>query len=135
MVVKGSKRVCVLGAGASGLCTGKLELKDPSFIFISARHAVDAGYDVTVFEQQRSLGGTWLYSPEINSFSSLYEKMFTNLPKQIMGFEHLPFETAGPESFVHHREVLAYLERYAKPIRHLIKVRVYEPLNVFIRLF
>jgi hypothetical protein len=48
--------------------------------------------------------------------------MFTNLPKQIMGFEHLPFETAGPESFVHHRDVLAYLERYAKSIRHLIKV-------------
>ncbi|KAI6174848.1 Flavin-containing monooxygenase [Aphelenchoides bicaudatus] len=107
MVVKSTKRVCVLGSGASGLC--------------AARHAVDAGYDVTVFEQQQSLGGTWLYSPQINSFSSLYEKMFTNLPKQIMSFEHLPLDTAGPESFIHHREVLAYLERYAKPIRQLIK--------------
>jgi cation diffusion facilitator CzcD-associated flavoprotein CzcO len=103
-----TKRVCVLGSGAAGLC--------------AARHCVDAGYDVTVFEQQKGLGGTWLYSPELNSFSSLYEKMFTNLPKQIMGFEHLPLETDCPESFIHHREVLAYLEKYAKSIHHLIRV-------------
>lgn len=102
------KRVCILGAGAAGLC--------------AARHCLDEGYDLTVFEQQKCLGGTWLYSPEVNAFSSLYEKMHTNLPKQIMGFEHLPFETDGPESFVRHQEVLAYLKRYAKSIYEFIHV-------------
>lgn len=100
-------------------------IKQTKYTFINAnlaRHSVDAGYDVVIFDQQADLGGTWLYSPEINSFSSLYEKMYTNLPKEIMGFEHLPFETDCPESFVRHQEVLAFLRRYGKPIRHLIHV-------------
>lgn len=110
------KRVCVLGAGAAGLC--------------STRHALDAGHDVTAFEQQYDVGGTWLYSPDLNVFSSLYDKMNTNLPKQIMGFEHLPFETECPESFVRHQEVLAFLKRYAEPIRHLIQVSFLFNMNV-----
>jgi cation diffusion facilitator CzcD-associated flavoprotein CzcO len=92
------------------------------FAQIPARHSLEAGHDVTVFEQQSDIGGTWLYSPELNSFSSLYEDMVTNLPKEIMMFEHLKFETKGRESFVRHEEVLAFLKRYAESVRHLIKV-------------
>ncbi|KAI6225062.1 Flavin-containing monooxygenase [Aphelenchoides fujianensis] len=80
-----AKRVCILGAGAAGLC--------------AARHSVDRGHDVVVFEQLHDLGGTWLYNPEPNTYSSLYEKMFTNIPKEIMSFEHLRLEHGGPESF------------------------------------
>ncbi|KAI6179673.1 Flavin-containing monooxygenase [Aphelenchoides besseyi] len=98
MVVKRTtKRVCILGAGAAGLC--------------AARHCQDHGYDVTVFEQLSDCGGTWLYSPKPNSFSSLYEKMFTNIPKEVMSLEHLELTTDSGH----------YLKRYAKPIRHLIK--------------
>lgn len=46
----------------------------------------------------------------------------TNLPKEIMRFEDLPFETGESASFVSHQQVRAYLERYAEPVRHLIRV-------------
>lgn len=40
-----------------------------------------------------------------------------------MVYEHLKFETGKRESFVKHEEVLAYLKRYAEPVRELIRVR------------
>lgn len=125
-MVVGRKKICILGAGAAGEHS-VLNLKainKSTLGLCAARHAADQqNWDVTIFEQQENIGGTWNYSPEINVLSSVYETMYTNLPKQVMKFEHLPLETAGPESFICHQEMLAYLERYAKPILHLIKVR------------
>lgn len=46
-------KIAVVGAGASGLC--------------SAKHALDYGYDVTVYEQNSTVGGTWIYSDQIGS--------------------------------------------------------------------
>lgn len=54
-------RVCIIGAGAAGLC--------------AARHCMREGMEVVLYEQQHTLGGTWVYSDEINVFSSLYHTM------------------------------------------------------------
>lgn len=49
----------------------------------------------------------------------------TNLPKEVMAFPDFPFDPALP-SFLHHSDVLAYLESYAKHfgIKDYVRVRV-----------
>ncbi|KAI6192079.1 Flavin-containing monooxygenase [Aphelenchoides bicaudatus] len=103
------RRVCIVGAGAAGLFAQ------------ATRHSLNAGYKVKVFEQGRDVGGTWIYSSELNVFSSLYENMVSNLPKEIMPFEDLKFEKPADKSFVGHQDVLAFLKEYGQPVRRLIK--------------
>lgn len=40
--------IAVIGAGTAGLC--------------AAKHAIQNGFDVTVFEQAPQVGGTWVYT-------------------------------------------------------------------------
>jgi cation diffusion facilitator CzcD-associated flavoprotein CzcO len=46
--LRGHKRVAVIGAGASGLC--------------SAKYLLQAGFDVTVFEIGSQIGGMWCFN-------------------------------------------------------------------------
>ena len=74
--------VCVIGAGAAGLC--------------ATRHLLDYNkrierrgqVRVTLFEKSLAAGGLWNYDGEAHdsSHSSIYEGLKTNLPKEIMGF-------------------------------------------------
>ena len=50
-----SARVCVIGAGAAGLC--------------AARHLLESfnGGQVVVYEQTDNVGGTWVYTPEVGT--------------------------------------------------------------------
>jgi len=99
--------VAVVGAGAAGLC--------------AARHlASNPQLRPTVIEQSRVIGGTWVYSPNTGDdehglprHSSMYQNLTTNLPKEVMAFPDFPFANQ-PKSFLHHSEVLEYLEQYAK---------------------
>lgn len=45
-----TKTVCVIGAGASGLA--------------SAKYSLEQGFDVTVYEQTKQIGGIWYYTDE-----------------------------------------------------------------------
>ncbi|CAI2311294.1 unnamed protein product [Caenorhabditis sp. 36 PRJEB53466] len=96
-----AKRVCVIGAGAAGL--------------VAAKHAVREGHQVDVFEQTDKVGGTWVYSEETGCHSSMYKVMKTNLPKEAMLFQDLPFREDLP-SFMSHEDVLEYLDEYAKDL-------------------
>lgn len=78
------------------------------------------------------MGGTWVYTPQVESdplgldprravvHSSLYQSLRTNLPREIMGFRDFPFVAKNddnkrdPRRFPGHREVLMYLEEFAK---------------------
>jgi len=99
--------VAVVGAGAAGLC--------------AARHlASNPQLRPTVIEQSRVLGGTWVYSPNTGDdehglprHSSMYHNLTTNLPKEVMAFPDFPFANQQ-KSFLHHSEVLEYLEQYAE---------------------
>lgn len=42
------KRIVVIGAGASGIC--------------AAKHAIEHGYAVDVYEQSSNIGGLWVYT-------------------------------------------------------------------------
>jgi len=100
--------VAVIGAGAAGLCAAR---------HLSAHPRVRT----TVYEQANSVGGTWVFTENIGKdqnglpvHSSMYKNLRTNLPKEVMAFPDFPFPESNQTSFVHHSEVLDYLETYKK---------------------
>lgn len=46
-------KIAIIGAGPSGLCC--------------AKHALDHGHDVTVYEMNSKVGGTWVYTDRVGS--------------------------------------------------------------------
>ncbi|XP_038241997.1 flavin-containing monooxygenase FMO GS-OX4-like isoform X2 [Dermochelys coriacea] len=108
MTAPGKLRVAVIGAGAAGLCAAR---------HIAARPESFA--PPVVFEASGRIGGTWVYTEETGQspdglpiHSSMYRDLRTNLPKEVMAFPDFPFDPSLP-SFLHHSDVLAYLESYA----------------------
>jgi len=97
-------KVCVIGAGAAGLCAARHLLTRPDL------------FRAAVFEAGDALGGTWIYTPNASDdvHSSMYRDLKTNLPKEVMAFPDFPFPTDGGPSFLRHEAVLDYLQRYAK---------------------
>ncbi|KAK8565913.1 hypothetical protein V6N13_020987 [Hibiscus sabdariffa] len=110
-----SYKVAVIGAGTAGLVT--------------ARELQREGHHVTVFEKANKVGGTWLYDPRVETdplgidpnreivHSSLYKSLRVNVPRQVMGFLDYPFvkkEGGDPRSFPCHKEVLRFLEDFAR---------------------
>ncbi|GIY52617.1 flavin-containing monooxygenase FMO GS-OX-like 4 [Caerostris darwini] len=102
-------KVAVIGAGAAGLCAGRHLVAEP------------ARFQFDIYEQQDDVGGTWRYSTHVGKdeyglpvHSSMYKNLRTNLPKEVMAFPDFPFENCDGHSFLHHTEVLHYLEEYAK---------------------
>ncbi|KAF8412409.1 hypothetical protein HHK36_000373 [Tetracentron sinense] len=112
-----SRKVAVIGAGAAGL--------------VAARELRREGHKVVVFERDDKVGGTWIYSPNVESdqlgldpsrtivHSSLYDSLRTNLPRESMGFRDYPFvvkdgKERDPRRFPGHPEVLLYLDDFAR---------------------
>ncbi|KAJ0960230.1 hypothetical protein J5N97_001942 [Dioscorea zingiberensis] len=110
------RSVAVIGAGAAGLA--------------AARELRREGHAVVVFERAAGIGGTWVYTPAVESDplgldperhviqSSLYSSLRTNLPRESMGFLDYPFvarqKCEDSRRFPGHREVLRYLEDFAR---------------------
>ncbi|XP_062073400.1 flavin-containing monooxygenase FMO GS-OX-like 4 [Humulus lupulus] len=115
-----SRHVAVIGAGAAGL--------------VAARELAREGHRVVVFERGNQVGGTWVYTPKVESdpigvdprravvHSSLYQSLRTNLPREVMGFQDFPFvakkddgkDERDPRRFPGHREVLMYLKDFTR---------------------
>ncbi|KAJ9147744.1 hypothetical protein P3X46_029870 [Hevea brasiliensis] len=115
-----SRHVAVIGAGAAGL--------------VAARELRREGHKVVVFEREAQIGGTWVYDPHAEPdplsldqnrsiiHSSLYSSLRTNLPREVMGFRDYPFiskadKTRDPRRFPGHREVLLYLQDFAREFK------------------
>lgn len=92
-----SRKVAIIGAGASGLC--------------GARHIKAAGFHVTIFEIGSRIGGMWVYQND-NGRSSAYKTLHINTAKHLTAFEDLPFDDAVP-AFPNHRDMAHYLASYA----------------------
>lgn len=129
------KRIAVLGAGPTGLAAAK---------YLVAEKAFDS---IDVYEQQSEVGGVWNYTPSLIEkvpvpqtnpriplekptwpkdfpapiFSNpMYERLNTNIPKNLMQFSDLDFPS---ESLLYptRQDVQQYLIKYSQDIRHLIK--------------
>ncbi|XP_040908141.1 flavin-containing monooxygenase FMO GS-OX5 isoform X2 [Toxotes jaculatrix] len=103
------KRVAVVGAGAAGLCAARHILSCPNSFA-----------PPVVFELTDNIGGTWCYDERVGTYdngrpihSSMYRDLRTNLPKEVMMFPDFPFDPQL-NSFLPHREVQRYLERYCQ---------------------
>ncbi|XP_026751560.2 senecionine N-oxygenase [Galleria mellonella] len=100
-------RICIIGAGAAGLCAARHLLVEPSV------------GRVDVLEQAAQLGGTWVYTENVGYddfglpiHTSMYKSLRTNLPKEIMGFPDFPIPESD-RSYLPAKDMLAFLQLYS----------------------
>ncbi len=123
------KRCCkvgVIGAGAGGLVT--------------ARELIREGHSVVVFEKSTTVGGVWVYEPEVDSellgvksdrkrvHSSMYASLRTNLPRELMSYVDYPFlarngRRRDGRRYPGHQEVAFYLQDFAQECELLDFIR------------
>ena len=93
-----SRRIAVIGAGASGIITAKTLLQ--------------AGHDVTVLEAGSVIGGMWNYAND-NGMSVAYRNLHINTDTYITQLPDYPFPTEA-SAYAHHSEMFAYIKGYAE---------------------
>src|SRR5579859_5054711 len=95
------RRTCVIGAGVSGLVTGKA--------------LRDWGVPYTCFEASDEIGGNW-YFRNPNGRSSAYRSLHIDTSKNALSFEDFPMDKRYPD-FPHHTEIHRFLREYADRFR------------------
>ena len=94
-------RVCIIGAGVSGLC--------------AAKHLKQKGFkNITIFESTSKIGGVWNYQSDPNAPNALYKNLTANLPHPLMQYPDLPFPNSHKiERYPHHSIILDYIKYYS----------------------
>src|SRR3954468_3546153 len=98
-------RVAVVGAGPSGI--------------VAAKYALEAGFDVTVFEANDRLGGQWYATAP---HSGVWPGMHTNTSRAMTAFSDLPAPAEHP---LHPaaEQIRAYLASYAPEFGVVDRIR------------
>uniref|UniRef100_A0A8C0IVY8 Flavin-containing monooxygenase n=1 Tax=Chelonoidis abingdonii TaxID=106734 RepID=A0A8C0IVY8_CHEAB len=93
------KRIAVIGAGSSGLCTIKCCLDD--------------GLEPTCFERSEDIGGLWRFkeNPE-EGRASIYKSVIINTSKEMMCFSDFPIPDEFP-NYMHNSKIMEYFRMYA----------------------
>ena len=101
------KRVCIIGAGSSGLA--------------ALRELHGRGFAIECFEKGTGVGGTWRYENDSGA-SAAYMSLRTNVSRARMQYPSFPMP-ARYGDYVHHRDMAAYLDAYADAfgLRRLIR--------------
>jgi hypothetical protein len=105
--MKSNRRVCVIGAGPSGIAAGK--------------NCIEAGLDVVVFEKNDKVGGNWVFDAK-TGHSSVYENTHIISSKAWSEYEDFPMLDNYPD-YPNHRQLQAYFESYAKHFGVLDRIR------------
>ncbi|XP_058804765.1 uncharacterized protein LOC131671947 [Phymastichus coffea] len=101
------KRVCIIGAGPSGIASLK-EVAEKLDMF-----------EPIGFERSSDIGGQWIYSDNTDFdehrlpvHSSIYKYLRTNIPKQVMACPDYRNFNGEDSSYVNHTTLLSYLRNY-----------------------
>ncbi len=94
--MKVESRVCLIGAGSSGLAVAK------------ALHEVGIPFDC--IEKSDRVGGNWVFG-NTNGMSSAYEGLYINTSRERMQFSDFPMPKSFPD-FPHHTQIARYFEDY-----------------------
>ncbi len=92
----GVRRVAVIGAGWSGL--------------YATKWLAQLGLEVTCYERSAALGGLWRFAADRPG--GVFRQTVVTSSKHFLHASDLPFDEGG--DFPHHRDVLAFLERYVE---------------------
>ncbi len=112
------KRVCVIGAGPSGIT--------------AAKNLLDEGHQVVVYDQGREVGGNWVFD-EATGHSSVFETTHIISSKQFSQYDDYPMPDSYPD-YPSHLQLAEYFQAYARTfnlypgIRFNTKVLHCEPL-------
>ncbi|MBW4438625.1 MAG: NAD(P)-binding domain-containing protein [Pleurocapsa minor GSE-CHR-MK-17-07R] len=94
-----SARVCIIGAGPSGIT--------------AAKNCLQVGLtNIVVYEKQEAVGGNWLFSPRL-SHSSVYETTHIISSKRLSQYIDYPMPADYPD-YPSHKQLLKYFQDYAR---------------------
>src|SRR3954452_23358783 len=104
-------RIAIVGAGPSGI--------------VAAKYALEAGFDVTVFEASGGLGGQWCTTAR---HSGVWPGMHTNTSRAMTAFSDFPAPAEHP---LHPaaEQIHAYLQAYARAFDVIDHVRYETPVG------
>lgn len=93
------KKVCVVGAGSSGLTC--------------ARQVLDYGFDVVLYERSADTGGLWAYhEDDVEGQASVMRTTIINTSKEMSAFSDFPPPKDLP-NYMHNTKMLSYFRSYA----------------------
>jgi hypothetical protein len=92
------KRVCVIGAGPSGIS--------------AIKNLRDKGLSVIAYDYNHDVGGNWIYNDK-ESHSSVFETTHIISSKSLSQYEDFAFDT-GVADYPSHEELRNYFQSYAK---------------------
>lgn len=93
-----SKRVCVIGAGPSGIT--------------AAKNLLDEHHEVVVYDYGNEVGGNWVFSDK-PSHSSVFETTHIISSKTLSQYDDFPMPEDYPD-YPSHQQLAAYFQAYAK---------------------
>jgi cation diffusion facilitator CzcD-associated flavoprotein CzcO len=105
---------CVIGAGISGLTTGKA--------------FSDWGLPYTCFEASDDIGGNW-YFGNPNGASSAYQSLHIDTSRDGVSFRDMPMGPDEYPDYPHHTQILGYLHRYADAFSLRDRIRFSSPVE------
>lgn len=92
-------RICIIGAGPSGIT--------------AAKNLLQAGLrNFVVYDRQDQVGGNWVFAPQL-VHSSVYETTHIISSKRLSQYEDYPFPADYPD-YPSHKQLLAYFQSYAQ---------------------
>ncbi len=91
-------RVCVIGAGPSGIT--------------AAKNLLDEGHDVTVYDYGNEVGGNWVFNDQ-GSHSSVFETTHIISSKALSQYDDFPMPADYPD-YPSHRQLAKYFQDYAR---------------------
>jgi thioredoxin reductase len=93
-----SKKVCVIGAGPSGIT--------------AAKNLKDEGMEVVVYDLGTEVGGNWVFTEEVGH-SSVFETTHIISSKTLSEYQDFPMPTDYPD-YPSHKHLAKYFQSYAR---------------------